>query len=153
MTHRVYLRPATADDAEAIADVYLRSRHELVSHAPLMHPDDDVRRRVRDVLIPAGHVTVALVDGVVVGMIGIAEREGAAWIDQLYVAPDRVGAGVGSRLLEHALSVLPRPIRLYTFERSTRARSFYERHGFRAIAFDDGSGNEEGEPDVLYELA
>jgi hypothetical protein len=27
---------------------------------------------------------------------------------------------------------------------------FYERHGFMAIEFTDGSGNEEKEPDVLY---
>jgi putative addiction module component (TIGR02574 family) len=34
-----------------------------------------------------------------------------------------------------------------------RARSFWERHGFKAIAYSDGSTNEERCPDVLYELA
>jgi hypothetical protein len=42
-------------------------------------------------------------------------------------------------------------MRLYAFQRNTRARSFYERRGFVAVAFGDGSGNEEGEPDVLYQ--
>jgi hypothetical protein len=32
-----------------------------------------------------------------------------------------------------------------------RARAFYERHGFVAIEFGDGSGNEAGQPDVFYE--
>jgi hypothetical protein len=34
--------------------------------------------------------------------------------------------------------------------RAHAARRFYERHGFTAIAFDGGSGNEEGCPDVRY---
>jgi len=38
-----------------------------------------------------------------------------------------------------------------TLEANQRARAFYERRGFRAIAFGDGSGNEERCPDVLYE--
>jgi putative addiction module component (TIGR02574 family) len=44
-------------------------------------------------------------------------------------------------------------VRLYTFQANTRARSFWERHGFKAIAYSDGSTNEERCPDVLYELA
>jgi hypothetical protein len=31
------------------------------------------------------------------------------------------------------------------------ARLFYEKHGFKAIAFADGSANEEQCPDILYE--
>ena len=38
-----------------------------------------------------------------------------------------------------------------TFARNAGARRFYERHGFVAVAFGDGTGNEEGEPDVRYE--
>ena len=30
---------------------------------------------------------------------------------------------------------------------------FYERHDFRILELGDGSGNEEGCPDVLYEWA
>ena len=46
----------------------------------------------------------------------------------------------------------PRPIRLYTFQTHSLARRFYERHGYKAIEFTDGQGNEEKCPDVLYEL-
>jgi hypothetical protein len=31
-------------------------------------------------------------------------------------------------------------------------QAFYQRHGFRAASFSDGSVNEESCPDVLYEL-
>ena len=42
-------------------------------------------------------------------------------------------------------------LRLYTFQSNEGARRFYERHGFAAVAFGDGSDNEEREPDVRYE--
>jgi hypothetical protein len=37
------VRAATVGDADAVADVYLRSRRELVACAPLVHSDEDVR--------------------------------------------------------------------------------------------------------------
>jgi GNAT superfamily N-acetyltransferase len=67
--------------------------------------------------------------------------------------PADVGRGIGSQLLEHAIATMPLPIRLYTFQPHVQARKFYERHGFVAIEFTDGGSNEEGVPDVLYELS
>ena len=40
--------------------------------------------------------------------------------------------------------------KLHCFQANEGARRFYERHGFRAEAFGDGSGNEEGLPDITY---
>ena len=48
------LRAATLGDADSVADVYLRSRKELVACAPLVHSDDAVREWIRRHLIPAG---------------------------------------------------------------------------------------------------
>lgn len=42
-------------------------------------------------------------------------------------------------------------LRLWTFGKNVKARAFYERHGFRLIRTTNGSGNEEREPDALYE--
>jgi len=75
----------------------------------------------------------------------------SSWIDHFYVLPEWVGRGIGTRLLERARSTLPPPLRLYTFQCNERARYFYERRGFQAIAFGGGSGNEEKCPDILYE--
>jgi hypothetical protein len=55
------------------------------------------------------------------------------------------------RLLAFARQLLSAPIRLYTFRENHRARRLYESRGFRAIAFGNGSGNEEKCPDILYE--
>lgn len=144
-------RPATSADANAVSEVYLTSRKELVPFAPLVHADKAVRRWIRDHLIPAGRVTVAIQHVKVVGMMALSDDGTVGWVEQLYVHPRVVGCGIGTQLLERAKTELGSPIRLYTFQANTGACRFYERHGFRAIAVGDGSGNEEQCPDVLYE--
>jgi GNAT superfamily N-acetyltransferase len=144
-------RAAGVDDAQAVAAVYLRSRKELVACAPLAHSDEQVREWILRKLIPAGRTTVAVVDDQVVGLLAVSNGADCSWIDQLYLLPAWVGHGIGTKLLDLALAGLRPPIRLYTFQANERARRFYERRGFRAIAFGDGSGNEEKCPDVLYE--
>jgi GNAT superfamily N-acetyltransferase len=145
------LRAATSSDANAVACVLLRSRKELVVCAPMVHSDPDVRRWVRRTLIPAGRTTVAVVEDDVIGFLSSSGNTNCSWIDQLYLLPEWVGRGIGTRSLEQARRELPPPIRLYTFQCNESARKFYERRGFRPIAFGDGSGNEEKCPDVLYE--
>lgn len=148
---RLDVRQAGLDDADIVADVYLRSRKELVAGAPLAHSDESVRGYVRNVLIPAGRTTVALVDGVIVGFMAVSTDADCAWIKQLYLAPAWIGRGIGTRLLDLAKAELPPPIRLYTFQCNQRARHFYERRGFQAVRFSEGAGNEEKCPDILYE--
>ncbi len=84
-------------------------------------------------------------------VVGIASRDGE-WVSQLYIAPGYTGKGIGKRLLDKMQSeVAGDVLRLWTFQRNKGARRFYERHGFVAVELTDGSGNEEGEPDVRYE--
>jgi GNAT superfamily N-acetyltransferase len=147
------IRGARPADALRVARCYLASRRMLVDYAPLPHTDADVITWVKDVLLPGGGVTLALESASVVGFIALAQRDGATWIDQLYVHPARMRRGIGSTLLHLALSHRPGPVRLYTFEPNRGARRFYECHGFAALGFGDGSGNESGCPDVLYERA
>jgi GNAT superfamily N-acetyltransferase len=144
-------RAATAADAARVAEVYLASRKTFLSFAPLAHSDAEVRGWIAEVLIPSGAVTVALDHGRIVGMMALSRDGGIGWIDQLYLDPPSVARGIGAALLERAKRDLGRPIRLHTFQANEGARRFYERHGFRALAFGDGSANEEGCPDVLYE--
>lgn len=144
-------RPATPEDASQIAEVLLSSRAAFLPYARSAHTDSEVHQWVRDSLIPAGGVTVACVGSSVVGVLATAQEPNASWVNQLYLAPGYVGQRTGTQLLAHALATLPWPVRLYTFQANCRARSFYERHGFKAIKFTDGSSNEEHCPDVMYE--
>lgn len=151
-------RAAALSDADAVADLYLASRKTFLPYAPLAHSDEDVRWWVSNVLIASGGVTVAVApqgkySGGIVGMSAVTRDAdgGWGWIEQLYIAPGAVGRGIGSVLLERAKCELSSPIRLYTFQENAGARRFYERHGFVAVEFGDGTGNEEKCPDVLYE--
>jgi putative acetyltransferase len=80
----------------------------------------------------------------------VAAMDTEAMLTQLYILPGHQGAGIGSALLATAKTARPDGFSLYAFQRNIRARQFYEHRGFVPVAFGDGSGNEEGEPDVLY---
>jgi len=110
----------------------------------------DLGRRAIRVLTSAD-VRVALADDAIVGMMALTRNEIAGWIDHLYLLPCAVGKGIGTQFIKIAKTTLGSPIRLYTFQANDGARRFYERHGFHAIEFGDGSGNEEKCSDVLYE--
>ena len=76
---------------------------------------------------------------------------GDGMLNHLYVDPDAMGGGIGTALLARAQERCPQGFRLWTFQQNKGARRFYERSGFRVVELTDGSGNEEREPDVLYE--
>ena len=152
MPREVSLRPATAGDASAVAEVLLSSRRAFQPYACL-RTDEDIHGWVRSVLIPTGGVTVAMAAGAAVGVVATAREAGVSWITQLFISPAHVDQSIGTLLLSHARATLPVPVRLWCFQRNVRARRFYERHGFQAIHFTDGRANEERLPDVLYERA
>ncbi len=146
------LRTATIADAEAVTNIFLRSRKELVAKAPLVDSDEAIADWIESTLIPAERTTVALVKNNIVGFISISQDDKGSWIDHLYLNPDHINKKIGSYLLQIALDELPRPIKLYTFQCNQLARDFYEKWDFKAIEFTDGANNEEKCPDILYEL-
>lgn len=153
VSHVIAIRRAVPADAPAVAEVYLAS-FKATYDFPLVHDDDDVRGWVRNKLIPTMETWVAVDDGVagvagdhVVALMVLAP----GWIEHLYVAPDRLGGGIGRRLVELAQERQPNGLTLWTFQVNDRARRFYEHNGFTAVEFGDGSTNEERQPDVRYE--
>jgi ribosomal protein S18 acetylase RimI-like enzyme len=142
---RLEIRRATTADADAVADVYLASFHATYTF-PLAHTDDEVRRWIRQAVVGNAETWIAVEGQRVVGMMVVGPGD----LDQLYVAPDRLRSGIGRRLLDRAKERSPDGLSLYTFQVNDRARRFYERNGFVAEAFGDGTGNEEGQPDVRY---
>jgi GNAT superfamily N-acetyltransferase len=144
--HAVTIRRAESRDAAGLGDVWLASWRATFDFEP-GHPDDDVRRWLATELMPLNETWVALdADGVVVGLMALSE----SMLEQLYVAPDWIGRGLGRRFVGLAKERRPAGLDLYCFAVNGRARHFYEREGFRPIAFGDGSGNEERQPDVRY---
>ncbi|MFY7974241.1 MAG: GNAT family N-acetyltransferase [Rubrivivax sp.] len=147
-------RAARPADAQSVADVFLASRRVHVAFAPLAHSEPEVRDWIAHTLLPAGRTRVAEHAGVILGFAATSLEPGFAWLDHLYLAPDRIGQGWGTALLHAALADLPSPtptVRLYCFQANRLACRFYERHGFVEVARSDGRDNEERCPDVLYE--
>lgn len=141
-----------AAEADTAAELYVASRRATLPGLRDPHTPDETRTWMRDTVFERHSVRLAEVDGEIVGF---ASRDGS-WLMHLYVKPGWTGRGIGTQLLSAILleAALVTPVvRLYTFARNAGARRFYERHGFTAVMFGDGSTNAEGEPDVRYERA
>ncbi|MEU0298562.1 GNAT family N-acetyltransferase [Streptomyces sp. NPDC006175] len=143
----VRLRAATAGDAEAITRVFLASRAAALPYLPRVHSDEDTLAWITRGVLPGSRVWVA--EGESGELLGFASLDGDE-LDQLHLRPDTLRKGVGTLLLEQVKKASRGELSLYTFQRNSAARAFYERHGFVAEAYDDGARNEENEPDVLY---
>jgi GNAT superfamily N-acetyltransferase len=112
-----------------------------------LHTDKEVGAWIRHTLLPKAEVWLAEVAGRPAGYLALVDDI----LDHLYVGPGDQRQGIGSLLLAKAKALRPRGLRLYAFQRNRRARDFYEGRGFVPVAFSDGAGNQEQEPDVIYE--
>jgi ribosomal protein S18 acetylase RimI-like enzyme len=140
------LRRARPEDAPAVAETHLTARRHALPYLPDVHTDAETHTWVAEVMLPQQEVWVAEIDGEVAGFAAIHE----GWLAHLYIAPAHQGKGLGSALLDLAMTRNPGGLQLYAFQRNERARRFYEQRGFVAEWFGDGSENEEREPDVRY---
>lgn len=140
------IRSAREDDAVAIAQAHIEARRVAMPWLPIIHTFEETVSFFRDFVIPNQIVLVAEAEEGVVGFIAI---EGA-YVEHLYVAPSHQGIGIGDALLNRAKELRPNGLMLWTFEGNHRARAFYEKRGFAAVEFTDGSRNEERTPDVRY---
>ncbi|MGW0765027.1 GNAT family N-acetyltransferase [Streptomyces sp. NPDC002676] len=141
------MRRAGPADARAAADAWLRSFAAALPTVVRPHSDDEVRDYFRDVVIPLRETWVAEAAGGEI--VGLMVLEGES-LSQLYLDPGWRGRGLGDRFVALAKERSPGGLTLWTFQVNKPAHRFYERHGFTAVEFTDGSGNEEREPDVRY---
>jgi GNAT superfamily N-acetyltransferase len=138
----VLLRPALPEDADAVAAVHLASR-AAAPMPPGVHTDTEVREWLGGRLAQ-DEVWVAETDA---GVAAYA-RATDTWLDDLYVAPDHAGQGLGSALLDLVKAQRPRGFCLWVFEMNEPARGFYAHHGLVELERTDGAANEEKQPDV-----
>lgn len=143
----VTIRPATTDDAAAIADVHVRSWRE--AHTGFV-PDDYLRsldgaQRTQHWTqeISSGPTTgvrtyVADGDGRVVGFASFGPsrdedaRRGEREVYAIYLDPGTWGHGVARELMRTVLNDVGEttPLSLWVPADNERARHFYRRHGF-----------------------
>ena len=140
------VRLARTGESDTIAEVFIASFRGL-AFLPAIHTDDQIRVWIRDQMVPAHEVWVAELDGRVAGYAALA----GDMLGHIYVHPDEQNRGVGTALLGVVKRERNGGFRLWVFQKNEGARRFYERHGCRLVELTDGSGNEEKEPDALYE--
>jgi ribosomal protein S18 acetylase RimI-like enzyme len=142
------LRRAGIIDAESIAAIFVSSRRAAMPYLPVLYSDSEVLHWIKDVVLRNSRVILAVSDDHRAG--GFASVQDGA-LEHLYVSPQLQGQGLGTLLLAAARKESPEGLRLRVFQRNGSARHFYERRGFRLVELRDGSQNEEGEPDAVYE--
>lgn len=142
----VTLREATQDDAQALA--YIQTESWKSAFRGILS-DEDLSRRTdvqkteamyeRVLSNPAMHFTVETVDEkphcIAVWSRSRADLgKTAAELICIHSLPDKWRRGYGSRMMEHVLTEIKEAgyteVILWVFEQNTRARGFYEKHGF-----------------------
>lgn len=111
----------------------------------LGHTLEDARNYFQHVIVHENQLWVYELEDKPVGYLGIADE----FIDRLYVHPSYHRRGIGQALMDHARTLSPDHLWLYTHVANTMARAFYEKNGFIAEKFGI-SPPPESEPDIEY---
>ena len=120
----IRLRRATITDADAIAAVFSPS-FRLLTFLPPLHTVAEDRSFIENIILRDCEVTVAEVEGRIIGFLACENED----VRLLYVHPDSLGRGAGTKLIE-AAKATGDALELWCFQANARARRFYEKHGF-----------------------
>ncbi|MCE9521811.1 MAG: GNAT family N-acetyltransferase [Alphaproteobacteria bacterium] len=143
----VEIRKAHTSDVAEVAELFIASQADAVPFLAKLHTVQETRAFIANDVFAQCEVWVAVEGPRILGMMAL----NGTHIDHLYLVPGSYRRGIGTKLLAQAKALRPEKLSLYAFQMNARARAFYEHRGFRAVEFGDGSSNEAGEPDILYE--
>lgn len=129
MTVQITIKPATAADQAALAEIYLVDRQRefpWVSHPQLADFDQDSRGEF---------VLVAWIDGQRAGFCSLYRL--ANFIHLLFVSPDFRHLKVGERLLMEMRQYATAPLTLKCVIANQAALDFYAQVGFEIVQADE----------------
>jgi ribosomal protein S18 acetylase RimI-like enzyme len=149
------IRVADGNDLVAVLDVGRRTWP--VTYGPIAGEDYVAMGLAKwwteDATIPAirsGRVTVAEVDGTVVGIAVVGPHENHLVLWKLYVLPEHQGRAIGSALVESVVASatgLYPEIRISYLTGNTLAEAFYRGKGFVEISRESGG---DGIPESVW---
>jgi GNAT superfamily N-acetyltransferase len=135
----MHVRPARAEDLENMVGLL----EILFSLETDFAPNPERQRSALRLILESpdvGVLFVATLQGEVIGMVSLlftvstAEGGAAAWLEDMVVSPHHRGTGIGTRLLDAAVTLCRkrgiRRITLLTDASNLRAARFYARNGF-----------------------
>ncbi|MBF6174474.1 acetyltransferase [Nocardia blacklockiae] len=122
-------------------------RSAVLATHHFLTPEDfaDIQSHLADDYFPVVDLTVATIDGGVVGFSGLA----AGQLEMLFIDDAHRGSGVGSALLRAALDRYP-ALTVDVNEQNPQALGFYRHHGFVVTGRSDTDS--EGRPYPLVHL-
>ncbi|MEO0774638.1 MAG: GNAT family N-acetyltransferase [Pseudomonadota bacterium] len=141
------IRPAVDFEGPVLGDIFVAARRVALPFLREPHSPAEMRAWICDVVVPRQTTWVAERGGQIAGFMTLDGEE----VEHLYLDPDMTRSGIGSALIAFAKAQSPGRLVLTCFAQNQPARRFYEAHGFHAVSFGDGTGNEESAPDVVYE--
>jgi len=129
------LRAYAAGDEDASVELWLRTWQTAYPELDFAERLEWWRARWRNELVGAAQVIVAEGESVMIGFVTVDPR--TRYLDQLVVAPERWGSGVGRALVAAAKRVSPGGLDLDVNTDNARAIGFYRKCGFVV----SGAGN------------
>jgi putative acetyltransferase len=131
------LRPYANADENAAIDLWLRTWQQT-------YPDIDFSKRLawwrerwQNELVARTQIIVAESAGKITGFVTVDTR--TLYLDQLVVAPEAWGSGIGEALVAEARRLSPRGLDLQVNQDNDRAIRFYQKQGFVITGEDKNS--------------
>jgi len=121
-------RYEAARDEDASVALWLRTWEATYPDIDFAERLEWWRERWRSTLVPTAEIVIAQSDGVMIGFVTVDPR--TFYLDQIVVAPEHWGTGVGPALIAEAKRISPEGLDLDVNSDNTRARAFYARQGF-----------------------
>jgi putative acetyltransferase len=125
---RISLRPYVAGDEDASVALWLRTWQAAYPALDFAARLDWWRERWRNELVPSAEILIAETAGAMIGFVTVDPQ--TRYLDQLVVAPQNWGAGVGEALIGEAKRISPQGLDLDVNTDNARAIAFYGKHGF-----------------------
>lgn len=122
------LRRYEARDEDASVALWLRTWQATYPELDFAERLDWWRERWRNELLPAAEVVIAATAGAMAGFVTVDPR--TLYLDQIVVAPEHWGTGVGVALIAEAKRISPRGLDLDVNTDNARAIGFYAKQGF-----------------------
>jgi len=122
------IRPARQDEYDEVARVWMNSWASTGLEDASNFLLAKLRARIPLEIEKGWSLYVADVDGAIAAMLALHLPD--LYLDQLFVAPEYQGQGLGSKLLAFTRQHLPDEIELRCIRENEKAWCWYEREGF-----------------------
>jgi GNAT superfamily N-acetyltransferase len=124
----IVIRAAREDEFDAVTRVWLDSHVSTGLATASDARFADLRARIPREIAAGWQLYVAELDRQIAAMLAFRTRDN--YLDQIFVAPEHHGKGIGRKLLAFTRQHLPNEILLRTAVANHRAIAWYEREGF-----------------------